>query len=167
MNDDQNPIKESEIKEKNVKKSSGKVKRDETRELKEKIEDLENQLKRAVADYRNQEMRFDEEKREYIKFANRDILLRLIPAFDTLFLAEKFISDEGIKLTLRHLHDVLRDVGVERVDTGGMFNAELMEAVAAEIGEENKVLEEMRPGYTLNGKLVRPAQVKVGKGSSN
>lgn len=141
-----------------------KKRKDEVKELKDRIGDLENQLKRAVADYRNLEKRFEEEKRETLKFANKDLLLRLIPAFDTLFLAEKHVQDEGLRLTIRHLHDVLRDVGVERVKTEGeMFNPECMEAVTTGEGEENKVLEELRPGYALFGKIIRPAQVKVGK----
>jgi len=44
-----------------------------------------------------------------------------------------------------------------------MFNPEKMEVVTTIHGEENKVLEELRPGYMLNGKLLRPAQVTVGK----
>ena len=133
-------------------------------ELERKVKDLEEQLARAVADYRNLEKRFDEEKREFVKYANRDLLLRIIPAFDTLFLAEKYVADEGIKLTIKHLQESLKDVGVERVKTvGEMFDAGLMEAVTTEEGEDNKVLEELRPGYTLNGKLIRPAQVEVGK----
>ena len=152
------------VPEEKVKTKSSKKKNDEVEKLREQILDLENQFKRAVADYRNLEKRFDEEKREYVKFANRDMLLRLIPAFDTLFLAEKFISDESIKLTVRHLSDVLRDIGVERVVTDGqMYNPEFMEVVSTEDGGEDKVLEELRPGFTLNGKLLRPAQVKVGK----
>ena len=132
--------------------------------LEHKIRELEEQLARTVADYRNQEMRFVEEKSEFVKYANRDLLLRLIPSFDTLFIASKFVADEGIKLTIKHLQESLREVGVERVKTDGeMFNAETMEAITTETGEEGKVLEELRPGYLLNGKLIRPAQVKVGK----
>ena len=145
-------------------KSSGKKKSDQVKKLEDRIADFEDQLKRAVADYRNLEKRFEDEKREFVKFANRDLLLKLIPAFDTLFLAEKYVADEGIRITIRHLQDALRDVGAERVETENQsFNPETMEAVATEEGEENKVLEELRPGYTLNGKLLRPAQVKVGK----
>ncbi len=166
MNDNDDKVQEEQV-DQDLKKSDlkkSKKKNEEVEKLKEKVTDLENQLARAVADYRNLEKRFDEEKREYVKFANRELLSRLIPAFDTLFLAEKFIVDEGIKLTVRHLHDVLRDVGVERVKTDGeMFDPEKMEVVTTETGEEGKVLEELRPGYILNGKLVRPAQVKVGK----
>ena len=140
-------------------------KKDEVKQLKSRNEDLENQLKRAIADYRNLEKRFEDEKSATIKFANRDLLMRIIPAFDTLFLAEKYVADEGIKLTIRHLQDSLNEVGVDRLKTEGeMFDATKMEAVSTGTGEENKVLEELKPGYTLYGKLIRPAQVKVGKG---
>ena len=147
---------------------SSKRKEGEVEKLKKQVLDLEDQLKRAVADYRNLEKRFEDEKREFVKFANRDLLLKLIPAFDTLFLAEKYVADEGIRITIRHLQDALRDVGIESVETENeSFNPETMEAVATEEGEENKVLEELRPGYTLNGKLLRPAQVKVGRKEIN
>lgn len=145
-------------------KKTKKTKNKHVEQLLQRVAELEDQLARAVADYRNQEMRFDDEKREFVRFANRDLLLRLIPAFDTLFLAEKYVTDEGIKITIKHLQESLRDVGVEKIQTEDqIFNPETMEAVSTSGGEENKVLEELRPGYTLNGKLLRPAQVKVGK----
>lgn len=133
-------------------------------ELTHKVQELEDQLARAVADYRNQEKRVEDEKQEFVKFANRDLLLKLIPAFDTLFLAEKYVADEGIKITIRHVMETLKEVGVEQIRTEGeMFDAAKMEAVATDEGDEGKVLEELRPGYTMNGKLIRPAQVKVGQ----
>ena len=163
MNDD-NTKEENFDREIKQPAKSSKKKNKQTEQLEEKIKNLEEQVARAVADYRNLEKRLEDEKREFVKFANRDLLLRLIPAFDTLFLAEKYVSDEGIKLTIKHLQEALRDVGVERVATDGeMFDPEFMEAAATDEGEENKVLEELRPGFTLNGKLVRAAQVKVGK----
>ncbi len=162
---DDNKVTDEQIDEvEEDKKSSSKKKNDKTEELEEKIKELDDQLKRAVADYRNLEKRFEEEKRLTIKFANRDLLLRLIPSFDTLFLAEKYIKDDGIKLTVKSLKDALKDAGVESVNVEGeVFNPEVMEAVAVVEGEDGMVLEELRPGYMLNGKLIRPAQVKVGK----
>ena len=162
MKDDTEKVQEEDSK--SVKQSSVKKKKDETQALKQKIEDLENQLARAVADYRNQEMRFEDEKREFVKFANKDLLLRLIPSFDVLFLANKHTQDEGVRLTIDSITKTLKEVGVERVKAEGeQFNPELMEAVSTTEGEEGNVVEETMPGYTLNGKLVRPAQVKVGK----
>jgi len=148
-------------------KKTKKTKNKHVEQLLQRVADLEEQLKRTVADYRNLEKRFEDEKREFVKFANRDLLLKLIPAFDTLFLAEKYVTDEGIKITIRHLQESLREQGVEKIQTEDqIFNPETMEAVTTGEGEENKVLEELRPGYTLNGKLIRPAQVKVGKPSN-
>ncbi len=160
--DDIKDLKTEEQEEVRPKTGSKKKKIDDQAAL--RIEELENQLKRAVADYRNLEKRLEDEKKDFVKYANRELLLRLIPAFDTLFLAEKYVADEGIKLTIKHLKESLREVGVDIIDaTGKDFNAEFMEAVVTEPGEENVVLEELRPGYMLNGKLVRPVQVKVGK----
>ena len=59
---------------------------------------------------------------------------------------------------------ILRNEGVEKIDTiGRNFDPELMEAVATKQGEEGKVLEEVKTGYTLSGRIIRPAQVIVGK----
>lgn len=138
------------------------------KKLEEEIVLLKEQLARALADYKNLEKRLDEEKKEFIKYANKELLVRLIPALDTLFLAGKYTSDEGIRLTVKTMLDTLKDVGVERIDAEGKeFNPEFMEAVDTGEGEENKVIEEMRPGFALNGKVVRPAQVKVGKKIEN
>ncbi len=91
---------------------------------------------------------------------------RLLPAFDTLFLAEKYVQDDGLKLTIKSLNDALEQVGVNRVKTlGEEFDAVTMECVETVDGEENKVVEEVRPGYTMFEKTIRPAMVKVGKKS--
>ncbi len=139
-----------------------------TKKIEEETLFLKEQLARALADYKNLEKRFDEEKKEFVKYANKELLIRLIPALDTLFLAGKYTSDEGIRLTVKTVLDALKDVGVEKIEAeGAEFNPEFMEAVDTGEGEENKVIEEVRPGFMLNGKVIRPAQVKVGKKIEN
>ena len=134
----------------------------------EQIKDLEDQLKRAVADYRNLERRSFEEQREAIRFANKHLVEALLPAFDTLFLAGKYTNDESVKLTIARLLEVLKDNGIEKVDTKNVkYNAETMEGVEIVNGEKDMVVEEIRPGFTVNGKLIRPAQVKVGNGEKS
>lgn len=129
----------------------------------EQIKDLDDQLKRAVADYRNLERRSFEEQREAIRFANKHLVEALLPAFDTLFLAGKYTNDESVKLTITRLLEVLKDNGIEKVDTKNVkYNAETMEGIEIVNGEKDMVVEEIRPGFTVNGKLIRPAQVKVG-----
>lgn len=129
----------------------------------EKIEQLDNQLKRALADYQNLERRTEEERREFVKYANKELLISLLPAFDALFLASKYTEDQGVKLTVQRVLEILKEQGIEKVETDNVqFNADLMECVEVVEGEDGKIIEEIRPGFTIFGKLVRPAQVKVG-----
>lgn len=135
---------------------------------KKQIEYLKDQLARAVAETRNIEKRFFDEKQEFVKYANRDLLLRLLPAFDMLFLAGKYVEDEGVKLTIKRIEDVFAEIGVKKVETEGKkFDANVMECVETKEGEEGVVLKEIKPGFTLYGKLLTPATVVVGAGKAN
>ena len=140
--------------------------KDSNGQLENRITELEEQLKRAVADYRNLERRSSEERIEAIKFANKQLIEALLPAFDTLFLAGKYTTDESIKLTIGRIIEVLKENGIEKIDTNdAQYNAVEMECVEVVEGEKDKVTEEIRPGFKVNGRLIRPAQVKVGKGN--
>lgn len=140
-----------------------KEKEDETTILKARLESLEDQLKRAVADYRNLENRVREERLDYVRYANKTLLEQLLPAFDTVLLAEKYTKDENLKITVKHILEVLKTAGIEKVETiGKKYDPHLMEAVAVVEGEKDKVVEETQTGFTMNGKVVRPARVKVG-----
>ena len=133
----------------------------------EELKNLENQLKRALADYQNLEKRIAEEKASWIKLANKTLLLKLLPGLDSLLLAQKHTEDEGIKLSVKHFLDILEGEGVLRIETLDKdFDPNLMEAVSTASGQEGKVVEEVRSGYTLNGQILRPAQVVVGKANN-
>ncbi len=134
----------------------------------EEAKNLENQLKRALADYQNLEKRISEEKVSWIKLANKELLLRLLPGLDSLILAEKHTQDEGVKISIKHFLDIFEETGVKKIETIGKdFNPEFMEAVATREGEEGKVVEEVRLGYTLFDIILRPSQVIVGKSLTN
>lgn len=136
----------------------------EIEESKKKVEDLENKYKRALADYQNLEKRVAEEKKNWIKLANKELILRLLPVLDTLMLASIHVSDEGLGLSIQQFLGVLKSEGVEKVETVGKeFNPQIMECVETVEGEEGKVLDEVRAGYMISGKILRPAMVKVGK----
>lgn len=131
--------------------------------LTSRAEGLEDQLKRAVADYRNLENRTRDERIEFVKYANKSLLEQLLPAFDTLLLAEKYTKDENFKIAVKHIIDILRGVGVEVIRVEGeKYNPQTMEAVEVVEGKEGEVVEVTQPGFTLNGKVIRPARVKVG-----
>lgn len=57
----------------------------------------------------------------------------------------------------------MQSEGVEKIDTKNKeFDPHIMECIDITQGEENKVVEELRAGYTLHGAVLRPAQVRVG-----
>ncbi len=128
-----------------------------------KIAELEELVKRTVADYHNLENRMQEEKKSMSSYFIAEFLKRLLPAFDTLFLAAKYTKDQGIELTVKQLLDALKNEGVVRIETEGYdFNPALMECVEVVGGESGKVIEEVSPGFIYADKLLRVAKVKVG-----
>ncbi|MCL4354943.1 nucleotide exchange factor GrpE [Patescibacteria group bacterium] len=134
-------------------------------ELKQKYEELENLLKRTLADYQNLEKRVSEDREQWLKMANKQLLLRLLPALDSLMLAEKHTKDQGVALSVKAMIDALKAEGVEKIEvTGKDFDPNLMECVQVVEGKEDgKVVEELKAGFALYGKVLRPAQVSVGK----
>jgi len=140
----------------------------ENEELKEKLEEFDNKYKRALADYQNLEKRVAGERKEWMLNANKNLLLHILPVLDTLMFAEKHIKvgDEGLSLGIKQFQDLLKNENVERITTlGKNFDPHLMECIEIIEGEEGKVIEEIRAGYMLYDKVLRAAQVKVGKGS--
>jgi molecular chaperone GrpE len=132
--------------------------------LKTRVTELEQHYRRALADYQNLEKRTFEEKREWIRSGNKDLILKLLPVLDILMLAAKHIKDQGLDLSIQQFLGVLETEGVKKIETlGKEFDPHKMECVEIIEGKENKVLEELRIGFTLNEKVIRPAQVKVGK----
>src|SRR3989338_7613653 len=95
------------------------TKLEKTKEIETQEKELENQLKRVLADYQNLEKRAAEEKQELIKSANRGFILRLLPALDTLILAQKHTNDQGLKLSVQQLFDILEREGVVKIETMG------------------------------------------------
>lgn len=142
--------------------------------LQEKIDELENQAqefeeryKRALADYQNLEKRSRLEKSEWIKQASQNVILKLLPLLDTLELALKHEANQTLRVMQRQFVDILNQEGVEKIDTKDKkFDVNTMECLETDqSGDE--VIEEVRSGYNLNGSLLRPAQVKVGKRENN
>lgn len=154
--------------DKNQKQEEQIITQEDLDKLTEKAEQFEDLYKRSLADYQNLEKRIASEKSGWIKLVNKDLLLRLIPGLDSLLLADKHTKDEGVKLSIKHFLDILEQEGVKKIETVGKdFDPNLMEAVSATVGEENKVVEELRAGYTLNDIILRPAQVIVGSAKQN
>jgi len=130
---------------------------------------------RQKADFLNYQKDIVKRTEEILKLANEDLikdLLIVLDSFDIslnsskgeqLNASEKRIV-QGLALIKSQLEDVLRKKGVEAIETKNQrFNPEfheVVEEVAAE-GEEGTIVEEVVRGYCLNGRVIRPAKVKI------
>lgn len=145
-------------------KSQTKPKTNGVRKLQDELKYLREQALRARADYINLEKRNLKEREEHIAFSNANLLLSLLPILDTLEEAQKTSQDEGLKLACAQFKKVLSEEGLEEIGVlGKIFDPLFCEAAEVTRGEENRVLEVIRKGYFYKGKILRPAQVKVGK----
>jgi molecular chaperone GrpE len=131
-------------------------------------------LRRLQADFDNFRKRTLKQQTNAVELAARPIVARLLEVLDDFDLAlmaaeqqpdfEKF--RKGVELVYAKLADVLRAEGVKRIDAeGAPFDPELHEALM-QTGEgdgELVVADVLRPGYTLKGRVLRPAGVRVHK----
>jgi len=146
----------------------------EAEELQQKLSTLGEQLLREQAEMQNVRRRAQRDVESAHKFALEkfatellsvvDNLERAIGAIDAEDESQKAVA-EGLELTLKTFIDVLTKYSVVPVDPEGQpFDADLHQAVSmvpnAEV-EPNTVINVFQKGYTLNGRLIRPAMVVV------
>lgn len=130
----------------------------------EQTEDWKGKYLRALADYQNLEKRTQAEKQEIRKYAAEVTLTRLLPVLDTLTKTVEHLKDAGLELALKELYTALSEQGVEKIAVVGKpFDPHKMECIEVVPGNDNIVVEQILPGYRLHGKILRVAQVKVGK----
>lgn len=142
-----------------------KKKTDEQSEVLEKqIEEWKGKYLRALADYQNLEKRTQEEASNVRRFAAEMVLTKLLAVADTLEKAQEHLNDTGLSLALKELAAVFSSQGVIKLEVMGKpFDPKVMECIEVGEGENNMVVEELTPGYTLYGKVMRVARVKVGR----
>ena len=141
---------------------------------KKRSEDYLTRLRYLQADFENQKKRFDRETEQIKNYSNERIIISLLDVVDELELAVKNgeISTEpeslieGVELTLKKLRKVLEQEGVTPIESpeSKIFDPARHNAVVTEEKEdvpECTVLEEIRKGYMMRGKVIRPTIVKV------
>ena len=133
---------------------------------------------RATAEFENTKKRLEKDKQDAVKYANMNLVLDFLPILDNLDIAEKHIKEakdfkavqEGVDMIQLQMQAFLKDIGIEKMKTvGEKFDPHKHEA--AEVDEtadedEGVIVEELKPGYKLNGALLRPALVKIAKKKS-
>ncbi len=130
-------------------------------------ENFKEKYLRAIADYQNLVKQNQKERTEFVKFAISDFLQDILPVYDHLKLSIKSLNEEekkspwveGVSHVLKQFKEILNNHGVLEIETiGQKFDHNLMDALE---GEGEYVDKEIMSGYTLNGKVIKPAKVTV------
>ncbi len=149
---------------------------DELTRLTEALDDARDQVLRTQAEMQNLRRRVERDVENAHKFGLERLIGELLPVVDNLERSVALLADdassvpavtEGVELTLKSFLDVLERQQVEQLDPRGQpFNPEFHQAMSmvpdASVAP-NTILEVYQKGYTLNGRLVRPAMVVVAK----
>ena len=143
---------------------------------KQTINDQKDSVVRAAADVENMRRRAAQDVEKAHKFALEKFANELLPVIDNLERAIEFSDKEneelkpvleGIEMTVKSFNDAVAKFGVEIVNPQGeLFNPEFHQAMSIQPSNDvapNTVLAVMQKGYTLNGRLLRPAMVMVSK----
>jgi molecular chaperone GrpE len=149
---------------------------DQPGQLKAELNKYKDIALRSVADLDNYRKRMAREKDDAIRYANASFLERLIPILDNFELGLQAAKasggqsavQDGMMMVFKQLQDFLASSGVETIDaTGQHFDPNFHEAIAQEQNQEiaeGFVIRQLRKGYRLKDRLIRPANVVVSKG---
>jgi molecular chaperone GrpE len=130
---------------------------------------------RAQADFDNAKKRLEKDRSDLLRYANDGLLLEFLPILDNLEAAEKYIKEakdfkavqEGVDIIQMQIQRFLKDIGVEKIKAvGEKFDPNMHEAIETEETsdkDEGLIVSELKPGYKINGRLLRPASVKISK----
>jgi len=149
----------------------------ELRERAGQAEALKERYLRSVADLENFRRRATRERQEAVQYANQGLLEKLIPALDNLDMALSAVAASGggsveslktgVEMVLGQVRGVLREAGLEEVSAVGQpFDPTWHEAVSqVETADvpEGQVIQQLRKGYRLQQRLLRPATVVVAR----
>jgi molecular chaperone GrpE len=138
----------------------------------DEIAQYREHLQRLQAEFENYRKRVLREQTQAVDLAARPVFSRLLEVVDDFELALMHAQDRpdydrflhGVELVYAKLLDVLRSEGLERIEAEGKpFDPEYHEALmqSGEGDGEQLVADVLRPGYTLKGRVLRPAGVRV------
>jgi molecular chaperone GrpE len=134
------------------------------------------QLLRTAADLENYKKRAARERQDAIKFANESLLERIVPVLDNFEMALAAGNTEntsvqslqaGINMIYQQLKSAMADSGLEEINASGKpFDPNVHEAISEQEtsdAPEGQVVQQVRKGYKLRERLLRPASVVVAK----
>lgn len=166
---------EVETAEEKPKKKSflGKEKKEKTNKLQEKVDELEDRVKRQMAEFDNFRKRTDKEKSTMYEMGASEVIKKLLPVVDNFERGFKSITDEdketpfakGMDMVYKQIMKMFEDIDVKPIEAVGVeFNPEVHNAVMHidddSVGE-SIIVEEFEKGYTYKDTVIRHSMVKV------
>jgi molecular chaperone GrpE len=143
--------------------------------LKKESERLREIAGRAQADLQNAKDRLERERQDVAKFALAGAMTKMLPTLDNLQRAFLHLPDDlkshewvkGIVTIESDLMRMLGDLGLRRMESMGQsLDPTRHEVLQTGAGGQGKVIEVFEEGYEFNGRVLRPAKVRVGDGSA-
>ena len=126
-----------------------------------------NNWKRAEADLINYRRQETERAQALIKYGNESLIIEIIDMYDNLQLALSHTPPNtdknwltGITQVVKQFEQFLEKHGVKKIEVGVAFDPSVQEAIETVEGDDDRV-EEVRAGYTMHGKVIRPSRVRV------
>lgn len=145
---------------------------DELARLQEELQDLQNRYLRVQADFDNFRRRARQDKEELSQYATSRLIQELLPVIDHFQLAMNAQTEDvetlkkGVDMVWRQLQQILEKEGLTQMETVGQpfdpnYHEAVMQVEATEDFPAGVIVEELRSGYKLKEKVIRPAMVKV------
>jgi len=136
---------------------------------------LTNSLARTQADFENYRKRQAQDQKNFLEFANSQLILELLPVIDNFnrafqHIPENLKNDQWVSGTVaieKQFMQILEKIGVQKIETLGKKADpkvhEIIGVAEKEKTEKDTIIDEVEAGYLLNGKVLRPAKVMVQK----
>lgn len=143
--------------------------------LETQLEEVTTDLQRIQADFVNYKRRAEDDTARSVRFGRESAIMALLPVVDNIERALGHVPADlqkhdfalGVRSIAKQVEDALKGLGVEKITSVGQpFNPDMHEAISMDDdgdGQQEVVVEEMQPGYTMDGEVIRHAMVKVGR----
>ncbi len=140
---------------------------DRVADLEAQIKNLQEQQRRAQADYQNLHRRTQDDRAKMAKMASLSVIESILQPLDHLILAKDQLKDKGLDMVVMQFQQALAGEGLEEIDVmGKKFDSATMEVIdKVEVKDKKdleKVMKVVSRGYRLNGEVIRHAKVVVG-----
>jgi len=166
----------NELKEKIKELENSLNEKEETvKNLEQEIKDLQDKYLRLVAETENMKKRLEREKRDFLEYANENLLKDLLPVIDNIERAIEHADSEadikdfikGVEMTLASFLKVLEKYNVKAINSiNEEFDPNFHEAMAIKETDQqppNTIVEELQKGYMYKQRVLRPSLVTVAK----